>query len=207
MPALPPVEGVIKLEIVGNLSGITQFANIFHMGAASGAWTGADLVAVWGGIDSSLEELYTGNGGTAMTVTGATLIDLTSDMGSSYVVPLDWVGGREGISPPASACVMGKYAITRRYRGGHPRSYFPFGSVDLFLNPQSWDEAFVANVAANLESFREATIAYSAASTLGAVSYFSGGVMRETPIFEPFTASSVVSGIKSQRRRLLSTTA
>jgi hypothetical protein len=207
VPPLPAIEGVIKLEIAGNLSGITDFANIFHLGVGDGPYTGADLVATWGGIDSALEELYTGNGGTAMTVTSALMTDLSSDTGSSYAVALDWVGGREGISPPASACVMGKYQITRRYRGGHPRTYFPFGSVDLFQNPQSWDTAFVANVAANLQSFLEACLAFSTSAQLGCVSYYSGGVLRETPIFETFTASEVVTGIKSQRRRLLSTTA
>lgn len=206
MPPMPPSPGTIKLELIGNLGGVSQFANIFHFGGDTVAWDGATLFGFWGGVDSALQELYQGNGGTAMTVTQAKLTDLTSDTGSTLVEDISWVGTRAGISPPASASVMGTYQITRRYRGGHPRTYFPFGSVGLFLNPQAWDETFIANVAANLESVRLAASAYSDITLMGCVSYYSGGVLRETPLFEPFINSDVVTGIKSQRRRLLSTT-
>lgn len=206
MPPLAPVTGVVKLELIGNLGGVSQFANIFHFGGGVDPWSGSDLFALWGGIDSALQELYQGNGGTAMTVTEAILTDLTSDTGSSLDETIDWVGTRDGISPPASAAVLGKYFITRRYRGGHPRTYFPFGSVGLMLNPVSWDTTFIANVAANLESVRLAASAFSESSLMGCVSYFSGGVRRETPLFEPFISSTCEAQIRSQRRRLTSTT-
>src|SRR5580698_4841398 len=144
--------------------------------------------------------------GAAVSVTTLKLTDLSSDTGAVYEKSVSWTGGRIGISAQASACVMATYAITRRYRGGHPRTYFPFGDAALQLDPQSWDETFVANVAANLATFNDVVNGYSPASQLGCVSYYSGGVVRATPIFEVFTSSAVEVGIRSQRRRLTSTT-
>lgn len=205
MAPVPSITGVIKMEVMGNIAGETVWANIFHFGQATAAIPSSVLTGFYGAIESSLNALYTGNMGAAVTVTEVQLTDLTSDTGARISESVDWVGGRIGISAQASACVLASYQIARRYRGGHPRTYFPFGDAALQLNPQSWDETFIANVGTNLVSLINAAAAYSDATEMGCVSYFSGGAERVTPLWEGFTGSEIALGIKSQRRRLTST--
>lgn len=207
MAAVPPITGVVKLELSGNIAGNTDWANIFHMGQAGAAWSLAALTSLWGAINGPLESLYTGNMGAAVTVSEAKLTDLTSDTSEVLTESIDWSGTRIGISAQASACVLFNHQIVRRYRGGHPRTYFPFGDAALQLDPQSWDATFIANCATNWATVMAAMSGYSAASAFGTVSYFSGGALRESPLWEPVTSSVGVLGIKSQRRRLTSTTA
>lgn len=205
MPPMPAVEGVIKLEVSG-VTGLTTWANIYHMGQAGGPWTYSELSDLFTAIQPSLEYFYTQNQGVAQTVTLVKMTDLTSDTGAVFEFSADWTGTRSGISAQASACVLLSYQISRRYRGGHPRTYLPMGSAALQNNPSAWDETFIENVLSTFNEFSEACTAHSAEASLGCVSYYSGGALRATPIFEVFTGTTVDSGIKSQRRRLLSTT-
>lgn len=206
MPPMPSVEGVIKLEVMGNISGNTQFANVFHLGQSGGPWTSGEMYDVYVGFAAHLADVYANNAGTAVTVTEVKMTDLTSDTGAVLVEDVDWVGTRSGISAQASACVLTSWAIPRRYRGGHPRTYWPLGDAALQATPQSWDEAFIAACNTDIENFVISTTSVSAEAALGCVSYYSGGVLRETPLFQAFTAYNTDVGIRSQRRRLTSTT-
>src|SRR5580693_785530 len=194
MAALPPIEGVLKCEISGNIAGNTYWANILHFGQLGEPWLLANMISFYDAMESSQNALYTGNMGAAVVATEVKLTDLSSDTGEVYAVSVDWTGGRIGISAQASACVLATYQISRRYRGGHPRTYFPFGDAALQEDPQSWDEAFVANVATNLEAVLTAAAGFSDASVMGCPSYFSGGVERVTPLWQPFTGSAVDIG-------------
>lgn len=204
MPPLPPVPGVVKIRISGTFTGGT-WANIFHVGTATGPITHADLV----NLDSELNALanvYTNDGSMEIEGTLAEYWDLTSDSGATASISKSWPGSREGDANPGSACVVTSWPITRRYRGGHPRTYWPIGSVGVRADQQSWDTAFTAQVLADVSAFVEAVHGFEFSSggtgNLGAVSYVNAGAPRAVPLFEPFNGVVVRGRICSQRRRL-----
>ena len=205
MPALPFVPNVLKLEVTGTL-GPGEFTNIFHVGGSTSPWTVSQVEAAVSHLNSTLGYIYTNDGGTDLSVTELVATDLTSDTSPRVVSTPGWTGSRSGISAPASSCVLVAWGVSRRWRGGHPRTYFPLGDAALMENSTTWDTAFITQVAADVASFIEAI--YSCPLPAGsspvpvAISYYTGGALRTTPVIDVITSESVRPRICSQRRRL-----
>lgn len=120
---------------------------------------------------------------------------------------------------PADASVVVAYAIARRYRGGHPRGYWPLLGNAQQASPQSFRTDSVADLQARFRSWVNAlTAATYTGGTLQQVniSYYQGSTWhqkpngnwvriatrRTTPIIEPVLAQNVRTHIGTQRRRL-----
>jgi hypothetical protein len=135
---------------------------------------------------------------------------------------VNYQGTRGGTTMPAEACVVISQLLTRRFRGGHPRNYFPFGVISDLANPQAWSGTFVAFVGAQFTAFINQCIAgvWSGGGALlpVALSYYSGftvvispttGRARNVPTRRASTLIEAVSGfqvrsyIGTQRRREL----
>jgi hypothetical protein len=79
------------------------------------------------------------------------VIDLTSPIGGEGISTSAPVPGtRPGGVLPASTAVLQSQEVLRRYRGGHPRTYWPFGSDDDLADANTWFAAFVNTVHAAL---------------------------------------------------------
>ena len=46
----------------------------------------------------------------------------------------------------SSLAVMTRLPITSRYRGGHPRTYFPLGDVNNLQNENSWQQSWISSL-------------------------------------------------------------
>jgi hypothetical protein len=130
-------------------------------------------------------------------------------------------GTRGGDIVPASAALVVSHRISRRYRGGHPRTYFPFGVQADMQDAQTWTDAFVTEADGVVDSFFGAINAAGWASAGGIdsvnVSYYEGfsvfitpsgrakniSTPRAVPLVDAITAHSPRHGIGSQRGRLL----
>src|ERR1700688_1626092 len=64
---------------------------------------------------------------TAVVLESVDVIDLTSDTSGSAVYAASVAGTRSGGVLPGGVAPLVNYNIARRYRGGKPRSYWPFG--------------------------------------------------------------------------------
>ena len=69
---------------------------------------------------------------------GFEITDLTSSTSATGSHIAAQVGTRAGTDLPAQACFLLNLRITRRYRGGKPRMYLPYGVAEDLTSPQQW---------------------------------------------------------------------
>lgn len=214
MPPLPVVPNVLKV-IISSVRSDSDVENILHI-----AYTGDPPGA--GAIQDFLEDafvpftvsLFNSQGSTDLTGVSIEGIDLSSDTGASFVAPFVSTGVRTGDFAPSSACVVTSWTIPRRYRGGHPRTYWPFGTAGTYETGSSklWDSGFITAVEAELLSWSggwsDTTEGSTVFTTLCNVSYVSKVAnptppyRRTTPVVDVITGSTTKQRICSQRRRL-----
>lgn len=133
MPALPDVPGVIRFEV--NFTVGTDAAALVraYWSYTGGVPTPGDMAAFAGQLYSA----YSGPG-VALYHTDTTLdlvqcVDLSSSTGSTGEAAGPLVGTRAGESLGADVCALMNFSIGRRYRGGKPRMYLPYGVADDLL--------------------------------------------------------------------------
>jgi hypothetical protein len=116
-----------------------------------------------------------------VTIGNVTLTDLGHDLrpqGIGYKAGA--TGNRAGGYLPASNCVVMNYKIGRRYRGGKPRSYFPWGTQTDLADAQTWTQsaytAFVNAFTGIDTAIKGATSAGVSLTQQVNVSYYKGGI-------------------------------
>jgi hypothetical protein len=136
-----------------------------------------------------------------------TVLDLNSNTGAEGIGGAAATGTRAGSSIPASNCVVLNHNIARRYRGGHPRTYAPFGANADTATTGTWGGTFLNTCQTNFNAWVAGCLTTSTGGVslvqYGSVSYFSGGHLRGTPVWDPILSTTSRSRIGSQRRRLL----
>lgn len=159
--------------------------------------------------------------GPSTILVGAKWTDLSSSTGNVG----EHAGSQAGTTTstgvlPGSTCLLVNYLTNRRYRGGHPRAYLPFGMSSDLLSRQQWGSTFLSTATSQFGAFL-GTLGTTTSSGItwtqhSNVSYYQGftvvtnpstgrahnkPTLRPTPHVDPITswALSVVPG--SQRRR------
>ncbi len=188
MPALPDVPAVIRIGFSGTLEGTTApwFSRLFyHYGGTAPTVSDLDtletaIVTAW---NSHIKPLYHD----LNFLTKVELVDLTSPTSATYEHAESIAGSLTGSpNPPAVAHVI-SYLISRRYRGGHPRGYWPFGEYEkISADTGKWDATWNATVLGDFGAF---ITALSGAGWSGAgsflpcnVSYYEGFTNYTNPI-------------------------
>lgn len=87
-----------------------------------------------------------------------TATDLTSDSSPQASSSASVPGTASGGLLPAQTCVLLNHQISRRYRGGKPRHYLPWGVEDDLLDPQTWKNASLGNFGAAFDSMHTALL-------------------------------------------------
>jgi hypothetical protein len=132
--------------------------------------------------------------------------DLTSDTAATATITVADPGlTGSAYNSIASAAVI-SWDISRRYRGGHPRTYVPgvpsgdivngdkladLYATDLQVNGQAWLTGVAAEVLVPVGPFAAVN-----------VSYYSGKARRITPVVDIITGCQVHGRLDTQRRRL-----
>lgn len=202
---LPPVDHVMKIEFLQLMAG-APVVNVFHA-AFTGDPTPLDMTAFCslfaGYWNASFEPLQ--NAVQALQAVKAT--DLTSDIASSASL----VAIQAGAASPSQALPNGtalvvSHHISRRYRGGHPRTYFAGLSAADMLSAREWTAGTVSAWQAAWNSFSSSLMGATTGginiTEIGSVSYRSGNARRVAPVFDQFVGSAVQPRVCSQRRRL-----
>lgn len=213
MPALPVVPGVIKVELSGTMSAY-NWANILHMQYTGGPPDTADLTTFCAALEASyntnIKQFF--NQDTILTKIQAT--DLATNTGASG----DWTGsvagGETASGAPANACVLMDYPSSYRYRGGHPRTYWPPFTWSDMADQNHWATSRVSTFTTDMVTFLGLLYSstYSSFTAAGqcAVSYVNKALnptppyRRTTALVMPITQNSwlVKTEIASQRRRI-----
>lgn len=188
MAPLPPVANVLKARILFRIgSKPTQGVRQFYR------WSGTAPTSAT--LNTLAQDLYNAIvtagfatvASTKVKLTGTELIDLTSAMGATGSYEATTTGARAGVALPAADCFVSSYEITRRYRGGHPRSYWPLGTDLDETGPQLFKSASVTAFTTFVEDINTGFVGTSVGgTTVGnhvAIAYYEGF----TAVMNPLT--------------------
>lgn len=207
MPALPVVPQVCKIEISGQYHD-SKWVNLWYVHYSGGAPSSANIEAYLTSIQPNISVAYAGEMSVDNEITGWSGTDLTSDTGAFGSITDSTFGGRSGDFVPASVAVVASLEINRRYRGGHPRKYLPWGTAGTYAtgSTRDWDSGFIASCQSAITNILADFIGVSEGATtwdqVVNVSYRTAGAVRATAVVDPVVSSIIRPRICSQRRRL-----
>jgi len=218
---LPDVAGVIRCTLefaMGSKTGVITRFFIKYDGTAP---TNAQLTTFAGSIraavNTNLKSLMQGS----IDLIEVDCVDLSSTSGAIGSDATAVVGTRAGVVLTSNAAVVVSYEIARRYRGGHPRGYWPFGVEGDLQTAQTWNTTLTGAVKTGIDAFFTAVVAagWTGSGTLTHVnvSYFHGSHvvtnpttgrarnvpdLRATPLVNDVLSTIARTAVGSQRRRL-----
>jgi hypothetical protein len=124
--------------------------------------------------------------GSDVTLTTCTVTDLSIVSGAQGATTGSHHGGKTPGALSASTALLINYHISRRYRGGKPRSYLPWLVETDLQDRRNWSAAAVATAVTALQAFFSTAIGSVGGSTTLSqhvnVSYFSGFDVVTNPI-------------------------
>lgn len=178
MTPLPPVANTMRVDMQWNIGNDTTALVRFYLGYSGGAPDATDCAAFCADVHSAFDShlaalLYTGSQVDQIKVT-----DIASDTGAQAFINIADNGTRSGGALPAGTAAVSSYRIARRYRGGKPRSYWPFGVDSDLADRGDWTSGFVSATTTGVTAFFAALAGASSGSTTISgqinVSYFQG---------------------------------
>ena len=219
MAALPPVAKVIRYDFRQLVGANTRILNRLFF-QYSGALSTTDLTTLLATASSSWLTNMVSLFSTIHSLLSITGTDLSSSTAPQVVntTVRTGTGGYQNI--PQSASLIMKFKINRRYRGGHPRSYWSGQGLVNQADSQTWNTTEINVWNTNFAAFIAACVASPPAAvgtlTHVNVNYFKGfhnvtfpsGRQRAvptalaTPNVDPIVAYLANPRIGSQRRRL-----
>lgn len=221
MPALPAAPGVVRVALSGTINTVAPWLTRFFIHYTGTAPTVANLATYNASIATAYTTSLKALADTVTVLTQVECIDLTSSTGAVAITPESITGTRSGAVLPADACTVASYQLARRYRGGHPRGYWRFGTATDTASAQAWGASFITTVNTDLNAFIASLVGagWSGAGTLTQVnvSYYSGftvvtnpitgrarnvPTLRVAPVVDAITAIAGKTSIGSQRRRI-----
>jgi hypothetical protein len=184
VPPLPPVPGVIRLQLRHTLGTDVDVLDRVYFQYAGDGPTNADLNAFCTSAVTEWGDFLAAMAHPNCILTETLAQDLSSDTGAIGSDPSHVVGTRSGGPLPAEVVSLINFQIARRYRGGKPRIYLPYGTDGDVLDPQHWTAAFVTALTTAWSSFVSALEAavWSGGAPLEqtSVSYYLGSTASET---------------------------
>lgn len=219
MPALPAVPNVLKCQLLWSDSSdanvrTTQFYR--YSGGPPNATDCNNLAADIYGNMAAMD----GQWSPTTQLTGVEVTDLTSSGAAQGLHSQSTSGIRAGTDLAGGTAVVVGYVITRRYRGGKPRNYFPFFTSSDLTNRQTWAAGDLTALDSALATYFSATIGSTSGSTTITdhvnVSYYDGFTvvtspttgrarnvpkLRTTPVVDVITSFGARPQPGSQRRR------
>lgn len=218
MPALPNVADVCRVQFVQALGDDSNILNRLFFpftGTLTDAICEAIALEAAGSWNSHLAA-YIGND---FSLNAVNVLDLTSDTGAFYDAPVSHAGTFDAASEAAELSVIVKMAISRHYRGGHPRWYQSGIPIGNRATPQTWGSTYLGDFLTAWNLFVNELIGYEDGGvTLSPpvnISYYQGFTpvrypsgryrnvpnVRTEPIADTITAFTLNEIIGSQRRR------
>lgn len=221
MPPLPAASKVVSLAVMGTFLNGGRWLSRVYVQYTGTAPTNADLAAFLTSVDTALNTNLKPLMNADVNATELHAIDLTSSTSAVADKVIARTGTRAGTAIPADAASVISYEIARRYRGGHPRGYWPFGSVTDLATPRIWGAAAVAAFKSGYDAWMTAVLAagWTGAGTLTQVnvSYFHGftvvtnpitgrarnvPTLRVAPTIDAVTSTIARTSFGTQRRRI-----
>lgn len=219
MTPLPPVASTIKVQLLWSDSSDADVRTTLffrYTGTSPSATDCNNIAADIYGLAVAMKTQWTAS----VQLTGVEVTDLNSTSGAQGLHAQSTSGTRAGSDLAGGTAVVVGYVITRRYRGGKPRSYFPWFDASDLTNRQAWAAGNVTACDGFLATFFAGCLAITEGATSLSdhvnVSYYSGfhvvtspttGRARNVPTRRTTPLTDVISSFGtrtqpgSQRRR------
>jgi len=178
VPPLPNVPQVVRAKVLFDVGSDTHVSASWHLKYAGGPPTTGDLNSIATAWNTAAVTNLPPLMHPTRSLEGIEITDLTSPTSAQGTHLASTIGTRAGVELAAEVCALVNLGISRRYRGGKPRNYWPFGIGADLADPQTWQSSFVTLVEGNLETMLGSWLAATSGTTtfvsLGQVSYYSG---------------------------------
>lgn len=205
MPPLPPAPLGVRVKLSGTNQTL-PWVNILFLQYSGGPPTGTDLTT----LASAVRTAWTTNVAPAMhaqvALTGVDCQDIASTTGASG----SWSGSAPGTGSgtaylPVNVAICVSWKVSLRWRGGHPRNYWP-GTVQTNVSAgNQWLPAYLTILQTAAANFHTAlnALTLNGNPTLHVVySYYHGNALRPTPIPMVVNSTAVHPRVDTMRRRL-----
>lgn len=149
--------GVAQLRFAGKIGG-NSWACILHWNAGVAApWTQSQVdslaTTAHSAYNTNLTPLFTNQ----VVLNEIQAVDLSDQVQRENTIEgLTEVGGQTGVAPTLAACLMINLHIGARYRGGHPRVYWPPGPNTDTSDADTWQAGTVTAMDNAFGSFQSA---------------------------------------------------
>ena len=212
---------VVKLAFIFSDGINTDIVSRMYIGYAGSAPDAAALNGFCTAAHAAFVDALLGDLNQVYTLGRVHAIDLSSPTGAEGDDASSSAGTATDPPLTSDVAVVTSYEIARRYRGGHPRGYWPLGQSSSLSTPQTWTDAFVSGVQTSFNEFITEILAgvWSGGGPLDHVnvSYFHGftvvtspttgrarnvPTVRAAPVVDAISGAIVRKHIGTQRRRL-----
>ena len=220
LPDIP----TIRCRLIYRESTGTELGNRLYFSYTGGPPSAADLASLASAISSAWATSLASLVSSGISLFEVDCLDIASYTGNSGTSTAVHAGSRAGIQAPVQVPFNVQYLISRRYRGGKPKGYFPFGNEGDFATPAQWTSGLVGEVGTQFPEFIAALDALVVGSititnhiSLSYKHLFtnvanSSGREHAVPNYRPVALHDIItgylpkSGMGSQKRRRASTT-
>lgn len=204
MPSLLPVPGVVRLSFRGTANGV-GCVNVFHVKCGDDALAIGSITTILTTVRTAYQSHFVPRLGSVWSGDTAVATDLSSIIGASVEQPLGGTPSAPGNIVPQSAACCISWKISRRYRGGHPRTYLGPVPATALENQTTFTSAYLALVQTAADNFFAACNGITTpdgTTGLVAVHRYFNKVELNPPVTSLITSSGVDSRIDTMRRRL-----
>ena len=226
MPALPDVPNTLKIAFRYSTTGLLEAGNRIYYTYSGGPPTVGNLNTMATDISTAWGTNMAGMMSSDYHLIGITITDLTSSTAAEGSWSGSIVGANSGHPPGIDAAMLQNFTIARRYRGGKPRTYWPWGVAgNVNSDDVTWTSAILTTAQGAWNGFNTALLGLTGVGcTLTAhvnVSYYKGFASVQnpvtkrwanipTPVTGPITPDTITGNsfraeISVQRRRRTST--
>lgn len=210
MPALPDAPGMLRLRLIGAIQSVpwnaVQYASFNGPPPNS-----SDLQTVGYAVGQAFLNAIAQLVPNTVTLTEVQVTDLTTVDSAFASQAMSHTGLRLGTSLPNNVALVASYKINVRYRGGHPRTYWPAGVQADVQDGRTWTDAFrTLAQGACVDYVGNINAIQLGGSNLlfEAMSYYKGRdaagkpILRPVPLHYPVQTVLVHTRVDSMRTRL-----
>lgn len=210
MPALLPVPSTLRVKFSG-IYGSVPWACLFHWQYAGGTPGSSTITQLCAGFRSAWVAQIVPASNVIVRLTHTEAWDLNAPDGAYGSDTTQAAGTRTGQALPANVAVCGTWRVVYRWRGGHPRTYFPIANAPDVTSAHLWDPTALATFSNAMGAFLTAMNGVSSGAISGSLICVrrqhtpvrgQPPVNYDPPLRLPIIGYLVDSRVDSQRRRL-----
>jgi hypothetical protein len=193
MPALPPAPSVLRIQFEYNTGGSLRAGNRVYYEYSGGPPSAPNLDTLATDVSSAFSTDLAEQMSQSFSLVEVAIEDLTS---SSAAVG-SWTGSVEGTRSDATPdntlndALIQNFQISRRYRGGRPKTFWPFGVSGDRATDATWGAGFITSCTTQLTAFDTALKALTGVGCTLVnrvnVSFYEGFASVQNPVTKRWT--------------------